>query len=595
MNNQEVVKILRKVAAAYTLKDEKKFRFQIIAYERAAETVEHATSELKDLWEEGQLQGLAGIGPSIKAHLEELFKTGKVKHFDQVMRGLPEAMFPLLGIPGFGPKKAYKLVKILKIVNPQTAVGELKKAAQTHKIHSIEGFGEKSEQDILEGIARFRAQEAKLSRMLLPYADAIAQKIIAYLKSSSAVIWADPLGSLRRMVATVGDIDIAVATKKPQEVLDYFIKYPGRRVLEKGEATASIILESGAQVDIMVQSPQSYGALLQHFTGSKHHNIHLRELALKKGMSVSEYGIKFKGKLYEYATEEEFYQALGMVWIPPELREDTGEIEAALLRQPADQGKPDGLPQLLELKDIKGDLHVHSSYDLEPSHDLGKSSMEEILEKAQSLNYQYVVFSEHNPSITNHTEKEILAIMKKRNEKIEQIKKSKKSVRVLNMLEVDILPNGKLAMSDEILAELEGVCASIHSSFQQPKEQMTRRILRALANPFVRILSHPTGRMLGKREAYEVDWRQIFEFCQKHEKALEVNAWPERLDLPDTLVREAVKMGVKMVISTDAHQISEMEMMPYGVAVARRGWAEKGDILNTLPYNQFIQWLHKRD
>lgn len=592
MTNTEIARLLRKVAAIYTIKDEKKFRFQIMAYERAADAIEHATSEVKDLWDEGKLNTIPGIGASLTQHLNELFRTGKVKHFQELARGLPEAMFSLLDIPGFGPKKAYKLVKILKLTNPETAVTDLEAAAKTHKIHSIEGFGEKSEEDILEGISRFRAREAKLTRLLLPYADAIAQRVITHLKRSPAVLRADPLGSLRRMVSTVGDIDIAVATKGPNEVIDHFAKYPQtRRVLEKGEATASIILENGAQVDLMVQSPQSYGALLQHFTGSKHHNIHLRELALQKEMSLSEYGIKIKGKLQEYPKEEEFYRALGMVWIPSELREDTGEIEAALRQA---QGKPDGLPKLVELEDIKGDLHIHSNYDLKPSHDLGKDPMEEIVKKAKSLGYEYVAFSEHNPSVTNHTENQILSIMEKRNEKIEQLKKSTKSVRVINMLEVDILANGNLAMSNEVLTSLDGVIASVHSSFNQPKDQMTKRILTALASPLVRILGHPTGRMLQKREAYEADWDAIFTFCLEHDKALEISAWPDRLDLPDFLVREAVKKGVKMVVSSDAHQAEEMNLIFYGVAVARRGWAQKDDILNTLEYNKFIQWLHKR-
>lgn len=599
MTNLEIAKLLRKVAAAYTIRDEGKFRFQIIAYERVADTVEHATSELKDLWEEGKLEDLSGIGASIRAHLEEMFKTGKVKHFTEVLRGLPESMFPLLDIPGFGPKKAYKLVTILKLKNSQTVVEDLEKAAKSHKIAFIDGFGEKSEADILEGIARYRAREAKLSRMTLPYAHQIAEKVLAYLEKSPYVIRADPLGSLRRMVATVGDIDIAVSTKNPEEVLNYFVKYPSKRVLEKGAATASIILESGAQIDLMVQSPQSYGALLQHFTGSKNHNIHLRELALKKGMSLSEYGIKtkiknenlkmknynVKLKIFEFGGEEKFYEALGLAWISPELREDTGEIEAALKRR---------LPKLVELRDIKGDLHVHSSYDLKPSHDLGKNSMEEILDKARKSGYEYVTFSEHNPSITNHTENEILSIMKKRNDKIEQLKKSTKSVRIINMLEVDIIANGKLAINNEVLQDLDGAIVSVHSSFNQSKDKMTSRVLNALKNPYARILAHPTGRLLEKREGYELNWDEIFDFCLKHDKALEINAWPDRLDLPDVLVREAVKRGVKMVISTDAHSVEEMDLMVYGVSVARRGWAEKSDILNTMEYNEFIKWIRKR-
>ena len=592
MTNLEIAKLLRNVAAAYTVRDEGKFRFQIMAYERVADAIEHATSEVKDIWEDGKLGSIPGLGASIIAHLDELFKTGKVKHFQKLLRGLPGAMFVLLDIPGFGPKRAYKLVKELDIKNPTSAIGDLEKAAKQGKIRVLEGFGEKSEVDILEGIVRFRAREAKLTRMSLPYAYEIAQRVLTYLKKSPDVIRADPLGSLRRMVATVGDIDIAISTKNPKEVLNYFVKYPSRRVLEKGEATSSLILENGHQVDLMVQSPQSYGALLQHFTGSKNHNIHLREIALQKGMSLSEYGIKVEGKLQEYTTEEDFYHALGMDFIPPELREDTGEIEAALRQA---WGKPGGLPKLVELKDIKGDLHIHSDFNLEPSHDLGADSMEKMVKKAKSLNYQYLVFSEHNPSVTKHTENQILAIMKKRNDKIEQLNKSIKSVRIIKMLEVDILADGKLSMSNEILKDLDGAIASIHSSFNQPKGRMTSRVLGALQNPYVRIFGHPTGRLLGKRESYELDWEKIFEFCLKYQKALEINAWPDRLDLPDTLVREAVKRRIKMIISTDAHAVHEMDLMPYGVAVARRGWAEKNDILNTLEYNDLIRWLHKRN
>ncbi|MDP3998959.1 MAG: PHP domain-containing protein [bacterium] len=601
MTNLEIAKLFSKVSAAYTIQDEKKYRFQIIAYDRAADTIKQTTSEIKDLWMEGKLGTLSGLGPSIRSHLEELFKTGRVKHFDDLLRGLPEAMFSFLDIPGFGPKKAYKLATILKIKDPETAIDNLEKAAMAGKIRVIEGFGEKSEGDILDGIVRFRAREAKLSRMTLPYAHQIAQKVIFYLGKSPDVIRAETLGSLRRMVATVGDIDIAVSTKNPKEVLNYFVKYPSKRVLEKGTATASIILESGVQIDLMVQSPQSYGALLQHFTGSKNHNIHLRELALKKGMSLSEYGIKTTGrtqnpklktqnynsklKIYEFSSEEKFYEALDLAWIPPELREDAGEIEASLEYK---------LPKLVELKDIKGDLHIHSSYNLKPSHDLGKNSMEEIVNKAKELGYEYTTFSEHNPSITNHTENEILSIMEKRNNKIEQIKKSTKSVRIINMLEVDVLANGKLSMTDDILQNLDGVIVSVHSSFNQLKKDMTARVINALKNPYARILGHPTGRLLERREGYELDWDEVFDFCLKHDKALEINAWPDRLDLPDVLVREAVKRGVKMVISTDAHAIKEMDLMFYGVAVARRGWAEKKDILNTMEYNDFVKWLHER-
>ncbi|TSC53598.1 MAG: DNA polymerase (family X) [Microgenomates group bacterium LiPW_16] len=581
MNNLEIAKLLRAITAAYIIKNEN--RFKVMAYERAADSIEHSTSEIKDLWEDGKLGEIPGIGPSIAAHLDELFKTGKVKHFEKIMKGLPPAMFPLLSVPGFGPKKAYKLVKILKLVNPSTVIEDLERAAKEGKIAQLASFGEKSQEDILEALQTFKEGQVKEKRMVLPIASAIAQEVISYLKKCPASVKVDPLGSLRRKVATIGDIDVAVATEKPEQVVEWFVAYPKRqKVIESGQSGATLLLENGRQVDLRVQKPKAYGAMLQYFTGSKHHNIHLRELALKKGLSLSEYGIKRGKKLKEYSIEEEFYTILGLDWIPPELREDAGEIEAALAHR---------LPKLIELKDVKGDLHVHSDYPLEPSHDLGVDSMEVIIKKAEKLGYEYIGFAEHSPSITNHTKQQIYEILARRKEKIEKLKLTSKIVRVINLLEVDILADGNLSIEDKSLNLLDGAIASVHSSFNQPKEKMTKRILSALANHHIRILGHPTGRMLGKREAYEADWDKIFTFCKAHNKALEINAWPDRLDLPDSLVHQAVKMGVKMVISTDSHAAEQMDLMTYGIAVARRGWAGKGDILNTLSYNKFITWL----
>lgn len=593
MTNQEIARLLRKIAAAYLVKNEN--RFKIIAYERAADSLENAAIEAKDLWQEGKLDEIQGIGPSIAGHLDELFKKGKVRHFEQVLKGLPEGMFSLLALPGFGPKKAYKLAKVLKLKSAKTAITDLEKAAKKGKIAAITGFGEKSQQDALESLKSFKKGQLKENRINLPLASALATEIISYLKLCPQSLRIDPLGSLRRQVATIGDIDIAVATQDPQEVIDWFIKYPRKqKLVEKGPTGASLLLYNGRRVDLRVQKPKAYGAMLQYFTGSKNHNVHLRELALKQGLSLSEYGIKKLGKnhkINEYKDEESFYQAVGLPFIPPELREDTGEIEAALRQA---QNKPDGLPNLVNLDDIKGDLHLHSDFPIEPSHDLGVSSMEEIIEKAESLGYEYLAFSEHAPSVSQHSKEQIFSILSRRRAMIEQLKLTSKIVRVINLLEVDILTDGNLSIEKRSLALLDGVITSVHSGFQQNKEQMTKRILRALENPQVKILGHPTGRLLGRREGYEVDWEEIFAFCQKHGKALEINAWPQRLDLPDLLVRQAIAKGVGLIISTDAHKVSEMDLMPYGVAVARRGWAEKNDILNTLDYNEFYQWLKER-
>lgn len=583
MTNNEIAKLLRNVAASYAIKDEEKFRFQIIAYQRAADTIEHSNIEVQDLFEDEKLDILPGVGKAIRSHLEELFKTGHVKHFNWVTKGIPKSIFPLLDVPTFGAKKAYKLVKKLSLKNPKTVVSDLEKLAKEGKIAALVGFGEKSEKDILRAINEYKQGRVKSTRMVLPYAFELAEKVVSYLKKSEVVLAAYPLGSLRRMMATVGDIDIAVSTRKPKEAIDYFVNYPYKeRVIEKGDTTASILLSSGRQVDLMTQMPNSFGSLLQHFTGSKNHNIHLREYALKKGLSLSEYGIKKGEKLLKFNTEEKFYAALGMQWIPPEIREDKGEIELALNHK---------LPKLIELSDIKGDVHIHSDCPIEPSHDLGHSSMEEMITKALNLGYEYLGFSEHNPSISKHGKDKIYSLLKARSQKIEQLRKSNKNIRILNLLEVDILASNKLAIDDKIISTLDAIIVGVHSAFSMNKNEMIKRIINGLSHPKAKILAHPTGRLLNQRPGFDLDWELIFDFCKKNNKALEINAWPNRLDLPDFIVREAVKSKVKMVINTDSHGEEQMPLMEYGVAVARRGWAQKSDILNTMEYNQFIKWL----
>ncbi len=592
--NKEIAKILKAVAAAYEVK--KGDKFKIMAYDRASTSVEHATSEIKDLWDDGKLNELPGIGAAIASHLDELFRTGRVRHFEEVMKGLPPAMFEFLSIPGIGAKTAYKLCQKLKIKNPKTALKELERAAKLGKIRIIEGFGEESEKKILEAIEAFKKGQIKERRMVLPYADTIAQEIVSYLLNCKAVKRVDTLGSLKRMVSTIGDIDIAVATESPQEVINWFLKYPKiKKVIEKGPTGASIFLENGRQVDLRIGKPEAYGAMLQYFIGSKHHNIHLRELALKKGFSLSEYGIrplkfkKDKQKILEFEKEEDFYHFLGLDWIPPELREDSGEIEAALNHT---------LPNLLKIDDIKGDLHIHSNFPIETSHDQGTASMEEVIRKGEELGYEYIGFTEHNPSISKHKPKEIIEILKRKKEEIDKINYSNEKrvrnipIKALNGLEIDIKPNGTLGIPEEGLKLLDYAIVSVHTSFKMNREEMTKRILSALEHSKVKILGHPTGRKLNEREGYELDWEKVFDFCLKKGKWLEINAWPDRLDLPDVLVREAVKRKVKMVICTDSHSLEHLNLMRYGVAVARRGWAEKNDIINTLPYKEFKKLLN---
>lgn len=603
MTNLEIAELLRAVAAAYQLKDETKNRFRIIAYQRAADAVEHASSELKDLWDDGKLNEIPGIGVSIASHLDELFKVGKSKHFEKVMKGLPSAMFELMKVPGIGAKTALKLVRNLGI-SPKKPLEQLEKMAKEGKIESLEGMGKDSQEAILKSIKEIKG---RTKRLLLPYAGQIAEEITLWLKKSGYVVRADALGSLRRNASTVGDVDIAAATNEPKKVIEHFTKYPkASRVLEKGVRTASIVVPGDKQVDLMVESPRAYGALLQHFTGSKHHNIALRELALKRGLSLSDYGIyvKSKGKkvLKKIATEEDFYKFLDMDWIPPELREDSGEIEASLTKK---------LPTLVELSDIKSDLQIHSSFDIETSHDLGESSMESIVKKANQLKYEYIAFTEHNPSKSKHNEKQIISLIERKKKAVEKINYSIRNMnnkviqisktplrqgyeglkKVFNSLEIDILPDGKLPVPQEALELLDFALVSIHSSFKLPKSEMTKRVLMALEHPKVKIFAHPTARKLNEREGVEIDWETVFEFCVKNDKWLEINAEPMRLDLPDILVKDAVKHGVKLSIGTDSHHVDAMDNMVYGVSVARRGWATKSDIVNTRSLQEFEKIL----
>lgn len=583
MVNGEIAELLRAIAISYQLKDPDKNKFRIIAYERAADALEHLSSEAKDVWDEGKLKDIPGVGESIAANLDEIFKTGKSKHFAEVMKDFPPILFTLTELPKIGAKTALKLVRNLHV----KSIDDLEELAKKGEIAKLEGFGEESQEEIIKAISQFKNKKA--DRYLLPYAESIANELIIYLKKKSFVLKADPLGSLRRRDSTIGDIDISVASNDAKAVIDYFADYPkAKRTLEKGGITASILLPNNIQVDLMVQRPESYGSLLQHFTGSKHHNIALREHALKIGLSLSEYGIKEKGKLSKFSDEAAFYKKLGMDFIPPELREDSGEIEAALNH---------GLPSLVELSDIKGDLQMHTNFDIETSHDIGESSMKELIDIASDLNYEYIAFTDHNPSRSRHNDKEIVNILKRRAKLIGDINYSlRKSVKtgvhyVFNSLEIDILPSGELAIPESAFDYLDFALVSLHSSFDLNKDDMTNRVLKGLNHQKVKIFAHPTARKINVREGVELNWPMIFDFCLENDKWIEINADPMRLDLPDLLVREAVKKGVKLTLGTDAHSKESLFNMKYGVDVARRGWATKSDIVNSLSLKEFEKMI----
>ncbi len=575
--NKEIADLLREVATAYTLK--KANIFQIRAYETAADAVEHLDQDIATIREQGQLEGVPGIGESIASHLDELFKTGNVKHWTEIKAGLPQQVFAFINIPGVGPKTALELANL-----GAESLEDLKKKLTDRELVN-KGFSEKIAEKVLLGIQELANLQTE--RMLLPYAYNQAELFIEYMKQFPEVLKIDVLGSLRRMVSTVGDLDFSIATNKPEKVVKHISESPQVfQVINEGKFKVTVIFKSGIHADFLLVEPIAYGSLLQHFTGSKLHNIHLRSIAEEKGFSLSEYGVKNKktGKIVPTKTENDFYKILGMDTPPPEIREDTGEIEASLAHK---------LPRLIEYNSIKGDLHLHSNFSLEPSHGPGENSIEEIIKNANLLEYEYIGIADHPPGFTTHTKDQIKKLIRNRTKYIEQLNNSSeaKRIRVLNLLEVDILPDGSLSVDDEILKTLDFAIAGVHSLLRMNKSEMTKRILKALENQYVKVLAHPTGRILNQREGYEVEWEKIFNYAEKNQKAMEINAYPDRLDLSDYLIRKAKEKNVKLVIDTDSHSVSQMTNIKFGIATARRGWAEYEDVVNSWSWTKFSKWF----
>ena len=582
-----IAELLEGIAAAYEIKG--KDRFRIRAYQNAAVSLKHNGGSLRQLWEEKKLKEIPGIGTHIAGHLDELFRTGKVKSFDKAVKNIPEGFFELLKLPGIGPKTAYKLAKKFKLNQAETAIKDLKKRAEKGEVSQLAGFAQETERNILKTAREFKKSSEE--PLLLVDAQRLTGKIIRYLRQNKAFLEIRPLGSLRRQTATVGDIDLAVISQQPKACIDHFVKYPlVQKVLAQGENTARILISNRVQIDLKVVKADVFGSLLQHFTGSKQHNILLREYALKRGFSLSEYGIKHlkgknKGKSQTFTKEEEFYRFIGLDWIPPELREGTEEIEKARNHR---------LPKLVRFEDIKGNLHLHSNIDISTSHDLGQSSLKELVIEAQKLGYQYLGISDHNPKTTDLSEKKVIEILKRRKKLIDKfnysgensVKQRVKKVFLLHSLEVDIRPDGSLSLPEKAFELFDYLIVSIHSSFRQSKEKITKRILKALDNPKVKILGHPTGRILQHRKEIEADWDKIFEACLKQKVFLEINSFPLRLDLPDSLVKDALKKGVRFAINSDSHAADQLNYMSFGLMVARRGWLEKKDVVNTLPLNE---------
>jgi len=588
VTNKEIANILLQIAKIMELSGKEKDRFRIVAYEKASQAVESYGEDLADVYKRGgkeKIMEIEGIGESIAEKIEELIKTGKLKYFEELKKEVPKSEVEFLQIPGIGPKTAVVIAEKLKAKD----IDDLEKKLKSGAADKL--FKEKTKANILRGIEILRRMEG---RLLLTEAMPIAEEVVAYLKKVPGVERVDPVGSLRRWKETVGDVDLVASANPPaggpKKVIEAFVKFPKTsNIITQGETKATIIHKDGVQLDLEILPKEKYGSLLQHFTGSKEHNVALRTYAVGKKYSVSEHGIKNpQGKLITCATEEEVYKTLGMDYIEPELREDRGEIQAALQHQ---------LPKLVELKDIKGDLHFHSNWSdgSDKIEDIAKAALRaggRSGPEAQKLGYEYVAIADHSPGLGVAQGLKI-SDFDEREKEIEEARKSCPKIKILNSVEVNIKADGSLDLPDEFLAKLDVVTASIHSSFFQSQEQITKRLLLACANPHVDIIGHPSGRLLGRREAYDVDWEKLFQAAAKTKTALEINAFPDRLDLKDSLCQAAQKQGVKFVICTDSHRLEHLDLMRFGVAVARRGWLEKEDIWNTKGYEELLEWLER--
>jgi len=569
MKNLEISEIFREIASILEIKGDNPFRVR--AYERAAQNIEGLSEDIENYIKQGRLSEIPGIGKDLAAKIVEIARTGKLKFLEGLKKTIPSGLLELLNIPSVGPKTAKLLYEKLKIKN----IPDLEKAIRQDKLKDIFGIKEKTVENIRKGIEILkRAGE----RMSLAVAMQAAEEFTGVLRKLPEVKRISSAGSLRRQKERVRDIDILVVSRRPEKVMNTFTKIPAvRDVLAKGETKSSVRTKDDVQVDCRVVEARSFGAALMYFTGSKNFNIKLRQLAIKKGLKLNEYGAFKKGKFIAGRSEEEIFKLLDMAYVEPELREDTGEIELA---------RKFKLPHLIELKNIKGDLHVHSRWSD------GSNSIEEVARACQEGGYSYVAVTDHSQGLKvagGLSQQEL----KKKKQEIDKVNKKLKGFRVLYGTEVDIDSNGKLDYPDEALKEFDIVVAAIHSGFKQSKEQLTRRLVRACQNKYAHILAHPTGRLWGTRDAYEVDLEEVFKSAKQTNTALEINAFPRRLDLNDLNCRRAKEMGVKLAIDTDAHITEQLEMMKLGISVARRGWLSPGDVINTLTLEELLKAIKK--
>ena len=569
MKNKELADLFERMADILEFKGENPFK--ISAYRKASRIIGDLTQDIEEVSEKGELKSIPGVGEGMAEKIVEYLKTGKISKFEEVREGVSDELIAIMDIPGMGPKTLSMLHKEKGIGN----LSQLERAVEDGSLVGLPGIGEKKVENIKRGIQLLKQSKG---RMNLGTAFPVAKRIVETLRQktgSKKIEWA---GSLRRMRENIGDIDILATGPDIEKIVHSFTHLPDvKEVLASGETKASIIVEGGIQIDLRVVEEDSYGAALQYFTGSKAHNIHLRGIAKSRGIKINEYGV-FKGeKKIGGKEEKEVYKALGMDWIEPELREDRGEIEAS------QKGR---LPELVQESEIKGDLHIHSKWSD------GTSSIEEIARAAQKRGYQYAAICDHSKSLKIAHGLDESRLMKQI-EEIDRINEKLKGFQILKGTEVDILSDGKLDLSEKILEKLDFVIGAIHSGFKQDKDKMTKRIIRALESPFVHIVAHPSGRLLGARDPYEVEMDEVMEAARQYRKALEINAYFERLDLDDIHCRKAKEMGIQVAMGTDAHHLDQMWMISLGVAVARRGWLETTDVLNTLSLKEILRWCHR--
>jgi DNA polymerase (family 10) len=571
-SNQQLAEVFQLIAELLEIKGE--VIYKILAYRKAADSLNNLGRDVHDIWKQGQLTEIPGVGKAIAEKIDELLKTGKLEFLEKLKSEVPVSLVEMLQVPDLGPKKVALFWREAGITN----LAELEEAARAGKLRDLPGMGEKSEAKIIAGI---ESLARRTTRTPLGRAWPVAQALLAGLREVSGVKAAEAAGSLRRMRATVGDIDLLAAASDSGPVMKAFVEHPDViRVLGSGEMKSSVEFNHGLRAQLWVHPPERFGTALVYATGSKDHNVRLREYALKKGLSLSEHALtREDGSEILCATEEEVYQTLGLPWIPPELREDRGEVQAA---------RSGSLPRLIERGDLQSELHCHSTWSD------GSLSIKEMAIAARERGLKVLAITDHSPSLGIASGVAVEDLKKQRAEIEEVQKELGDSIRLLHGTEMEIKADGSLDYPDDVLAELDIVIASLHVSLRQPRERVTERMLNAIHNPHVDIIGHPMGRLIPDREGADLDMDAVLTAAAKHGVVMEINAYPSRLDLDDVYARRAIELGVLLSINTDAHSASDLDLIYFGIATARRGWVESKNVINTWDPEDLIAWLGKR-